>query len=181
MKRFITLIVLIIVVNSCQQQEKDYVSEKLSIRNVSFEVPSNFVLKKNNSVDTNVYDIFYHEKNIGSVYLGAYYKPFTENYSITEEKEIYDKVSSKGAKIYYSKYLDNDYKNGIFNDNYYYYDTINKNIAQIMLPKKSNKGSIGIYFDSVDIHKNKFAIVSNDLSEENKKRFLKIFKTIKIL
>ncbi|MDR3023194.1 hypothetical protein [Chryseobacterium sp.] len=178
-KRFITLIVLTIVVNSCKQQEKEHIFEKISIRNVSFEVPSNFVLKKDNSVDTNVYDIFFHEKNIGSVYLGSYYKPFTEDYSITGEKEIFDKVSSKGTKIYYSKYLDNDYRNGIFNDNYYYFDTINKNIAQVMLPKKS-KGSIGIYFDSIDVHKNKFAIVSTDLSEENKKKFLKIFKTIKI-
>lgn len=180
MKSFITLIILIIVVNSCKEQEKDHISKKLSIRNVSFELPSNFALKKSNSVDTNVYDIFFHDKNIGSVYLGAYYKPFTEDYSVTEEKEIYDKVSSKGAKIYYSKYLDDDYKNGIFNDNYYYYDTINKNIAQIMLPKKPNKGCIGIYFDSVDVHKNKFAIVSSDLNEENKRRFLEIFKTIKI-
>jgi len=182
MNRFITLIVLTIVVNSCQQQEqeKKYIYEKMSIGTVSFGVPSNFVLKKSNSVDTNVYDIFFQEKNIGSVYLGAYYKPFTEEYSITEEKEIYDKVSSRGAKIYYSKYLDKDYKNGIFNDNYYYYDTINKNIAQVMLPKKPKRGLIGIYFDSVDVHKNKFAIISNDLSEKNKRIFLEIFKTIKV-
>ncbi len=180
MKRVIKLIVLTVIVYSCEQKEKEYINEKISIENVSFEVPSNFLLKKNKSIDTNVYDIFFHEKNIGSVYLGAYYKSFTEDYSVTEEKEIYNKISSKGAKIYYSKNLDNDYKNGIFNNNYYYYDTINKNIAQIMLPKKPNKGLIGIYFDSIDVHKNKFAIVSNDLSEDNKKIFLEIFKTIKI-
>lgn len=180
MKVVIKLIVLTIIVNSCQQMEKKYIKEKMNIENVSFEVPSSFVLKKNNGVDTYVYDIFFQGKNIGSVYWGAYYKPFTEGYSITEEKEVYDKVRLKGAKIYFSKYLDNDYKNGIFNDNYYYYDTINKNIAQIMLPKKLNKGLIGIYFDSIDLHKNKFAIVSNDLNEENKKIFLEIFKTIKV-
>ncbi|RTZ46682.1 hypothetical protein EJ377_22060 [Chryseobacterium arthrosphaerae] len=127
--------------------------------------------KKSNGVDTSVYNIFFQEKKIGSIYFGSYYRPFTEEYSITEEKEIYDKVSLRGAKIYYSKYLEQDYKNGIYNDNYYYYDTINKNIAQIMLPKKSNKGSIGIYFDSVDVYKNKFAIVSTELSEGNKKNF----------
>ncbi|UKB85042.1 hypothetical protein LF887_05420 [Chryseobacterium sp. MEBOG06] len=180
MNKFIILIVLTIIVNSCQKQKAENIYEKMSIRNVSFEVPSNFVLKKSNSVDTSVYDIFFHKKNIGSVYLGAYYKPFTEDYSITEEKEIYDIVTSKGAKIYYSKYLDIDYKNGIFNDNYYYFDTINKNVARVMLPKRFNKGLIGIYFDSVDTYNNKFAIISNDVTEENKKTFLKIFKTIKI-
>ncbi|MDQ1097178.1 MULTISPECIES: hypothetical protein [Chryseobacterium] len=137
-------------------------------------------MNKVKSIDTDIYDIIFHERKIGSIYYGSYYKPFVEDYSVTEEKEVYNKVSSRGAKIYYSKYLEQDYKNGIFNDNYYYYDTINKNVAQVMLPKKSDKGLIGIYFDSVDVDKNKFVIISNDLNEENKNTFLKIFKTIKI-
>jgi hypothetical protein len=49
-----------------------------------------------------------------------------------------------------------------------------------MMPKKMDKGFIGIHFDSVDVHKNKMAIIVNDLSEENKELFLKVFKTIKI-
>jgi hypothetical protein len=171
-------ILLLSILYSCENKNISSSSKKINIRNVSFETPSNFLLKKSNSVDTSVYDIFFQEKKIGSVYFGYYYQPFVERYSITEEKEIYDKVSSKEAKIYYSKYFEQDYKNGIFNKNYYY--TINTNIAQVMLPKKPNTGSIGIYFDSVDVYKNKFAIVSNNLSEENKKKFLKIFKTIKI-
>lgn len=138
-----------------------------------------FNWKKINSEDTENYDIFYHNKRIGFCYYGAHYKTFVEDYSITEEQEIYQKVKSKDVKIYYSKYLEQDYKNGIYNDNYYYYDTINKNIAEIMLPKKINKGLIGVYFDSIDIHKNKFAIISDELGEENQKKFLKIFKTIK--
>lgn len=173
-------IFLFFILYSCENNNTNSSSRKMNIRNVSFEAPSNFVIKKLNSVDTSVYDILFQEKKIGSIYFGYYYQPFEEEYSITEEKEIYDKVRSRGAKIYYSKYLEQDYKNGIYNNNYYYYDTINKNIAQIMLPKKSNKGSIGVYFDSVDVHKNKFAIVSTDLGEENKKKFLEIFKTIKI-
>lgn len=171
-------LVLLFFLCSCENKTNDDSFKRINIRNVSFEIPSKFILKKTNSVDTSVYDIFFKEKKIGSIYFGIYYQPFIENYSITEEKEIYDKVSSKGAKIYYSKYLEQDYKNGIFNDNYYYYDTINKKTAQIMLPKKPKKGLIGIYFDSIDVHKNKFAIVSNDLSEENKNTLLEIFKTI---
>ncbi|MBO6185168.1 MAG: hypothetical protein J6O88_10880 [Chryseobacterium sp.] len=180
MKKFLTLIVLITIIHSCQEQKKEYLLKKSNIKNISFEMPIDFLLKKANSEDTDIYDIFSNKKSIGTIYFGSYYKPFVEDYSITEEREIYKKVSSKGAKIFYTPNLEEDYKNGVFNDNYYYYDTINKNIAQVMLPKKSTKGSIGIYFDSIDVRKNKFVIISNDLSEENKKTFLEIFETIKV-
>ncbi|MGE8525337.1 hypothetical protein [Chryseobacterium rhizosphaerae] len=174
MQRYFFL--LMIFMFSCENNNK---LQKENIRNVSFEMPSGFQLKKVNSEDTEIYDIFYKNKRIGSCYYGIYYKPFVEDYSITEEKEIYQKIKSEYTKIYYSKYLDQDYKNGIYNDNYYYYDTINKNIAQVMLPKRSNKGLIGVYFDSIDTHKNKFAIVATELGGENQKKFLEIFKTIK--
>ena len=55
---------------------------------------------------------------------------------------------------------------------------INKHRAQIMMPKKMDKGLIGIHFDSVDIHQNKMAIIINDLSEENKELFLKVLKLL---
>lgn len=180
MNRFFMFIVLTLIISSCEKENNDSLFEKKNIRNVSLEIPADFLLKKSQSDDTEVYNIFSNEKLIGSMYWGAYYKPFVEDYSITNEKEIYRKVHSAGTKIYYSNYAEQDYKNGVFNDNYYYYDTINKSIAQVMLPKKPNKGLIGIYFDSVDIRKNKFAIISNDLSEENKNKFLRMFKTIKI-
>lgn len=180
MIRYIFCLITLFALYSCENKNVNYFLKKEDIRNVSIEIPNNFSLKKSNSMDTYIYDVFFKKEKVGSVYFGSYYPPFVEDYSITEEKEVYAKVRSKGSKIYHSKYLEQDYKNGIFNDNYYYYDTINKSIAQVMLPKKPGKGLIGIYFDSVDIHKNKFAIVSNNLSEENKKIFLEIFKTIRI-
>ncbi|MBL3550538.1 hypothetical protein J2787_000866 [Chryseobacterium rhizosphaerae] len=161
---------------SCNEEQRftDY-----EIAKISFKLPSSFKFKKLNSEDSMVYGIFYNNVNKGYVYFGNY-KPFEENsFFITEEKELYEKYKNRELKAYFSKNQERDYKNGIFNDNYYYYDTINKNIAQIMLPKKPNKGLIGIYFDSIDSRRNKFVIISNDLSEENKKVFLKIFKTIK--
>jgi hypothetical protein len=176
MKELVTLLVLVATVYSCQQHEKEHALKKNNIKNVSFELPVNFLLKKTTSEDTEIYNIFSNERLVGTIYFGSYYKPFVEEYSITEEKEVYKKVGSKGAKIFYTPNLEGDYKNGAFNDNYYYYDTINKNIAQVMFPKKPTKGLIGIYFDSVDVHKNKFVIISNDLSEENKKKFLKQLK-----
>ena len=180
MKKVIILHVLILIVYSCQEHKKEYKSKQNNIRNVYFQLPTDFVLKQNKSEDTQVYDILHDKKLVGTIFFGHYYKPFFEDHSITEEKEVYKKVSSKGGKIFYTSNLELDYKNGAFNDNYYYYDTINKNVAQVMLPKKLSKGLIGIYLDSVDNHNNKFIITSSDLSDENKKIFLDIFRTIKV-
>ncbi|MDR2238014.1 MAG: hypothetical protein LBE92_17975 [Chryseobacterium sp.] len=179
MHKYLFTAILLVLINSCKKAEKmTFKTEKLG--NVSFKIPSSFPLVKAKSIDTEVYDIVSDKKIIGSIYRGMYYQPFVENYSLTAEKEIYDKVRSQETRIFYSRNFEQDYKNGIYNDNYYYYDTIHKNIAQVMLPKKGNKGLIGIYFDSIDIHKNKLAIISNDLSENNKKTFLEIFKTIEV-
>lgn len=170
-------IVCFIVLLSCNKKQE---FKKSMIENISFDSPKSFIIKKENSEDSIVYSITVGNKIIGYIYYGDY-KAFEEtSYFITEEKELFEKFKNRELKAYLSKNMDRDYRNGIFNDNYYYYDTINKNIAQVMLPKKPKRGLIGIYFDSVDVHKNKFAIVSNNLSEENKKVFLEIFKTIKI-
>ncbi|KMQ61342.1 hypothetical protein ACM46_15000 [Chryseobacterium angstadtii] len=175
---FISFIILFI--SSCENKKNGTSFQKTNIQNIHFEIPETFSLKKSKSEDMVVYDIFSNGKSIGSIYFGSYYEPFHENYSITVEKEIYDKGKVNGEKIFLSDNAQRDYKNGIFNENYYYLDTINNKVGQIMLPKRSSKGLVGIYFDSIDIHKNKFAIISTDLSEHNKKIFLKIFKTIKI-
>lgn len=179
MYKFLVTLTLFTLICSCEKNRNlAFKTEKIG--NVSFKIPSSFSLVKAKSTDTEVYDIVSGKKIIGSVYRGVYYKPFVEEYSLTPEKEIYDKVKSEETTIYYSRNFEQDYKNGIYNDNYYYYDTINKNIAQVMLPKKEKKGAIGIYLDSINSHKSKFAIISNDLSETNKKIFLEIFKTIEV-
>lgn len=177
MYKYFIHLVSAIVLFSCNEKRG---FKKNTIENVSFESPKSFIVKKENSEDSVVYSITVENKIIGYIYYGDY-KAFEEtSYFITQEKELFEKFKNRELKAYFSENMDRDYRNGIFNDNYYYYDTINKNIAQIMLPKKSNKGLIGIYFDSVDTYENKLAIISNDLSEENKEIFLRIFKTIKI-
>jgi hypothetical protein len=151
---------------------------EIKINNISFKVPKNIKVLKGNAIDSEIFYLQKHSKRVATCYYGINYSSFSEN-KIIVPLEIY-KVLNDKKNAFVIRDSINDYKNGIFNNNYYYYDTINKNIAQIMLPKKPDKGLIGIYFDSVDLHKNKFAIISNDLSEENKKIFLEIFKTIKI-
>ncbi|SDQ97043.1 hypothetical protein SAMN05421664_2911 [Chryseobacterium soldanellicola] len=74
---------------SCETKENKCSLEKKNIGNMSFQMPSDFQLKKSSSIDSETYNIFYKNKRIGSCYLGGYYKPFVEDYSITEEKEIY--------------------------------------------------------------------------------------------
>ncbi|WP_139348502.1 hypothetical protein [Chryseobacterium sp. JV274] len=144
-------------------------------------MPQSFIVKKEPAEDSQVFSINTRNKHIGYIYYGDY-KPFEEdNYMVVAEPEIFEKFKNNvELNAYLSDNSDRDYRNGIYNVNYYYYDTINRHRAQIMMPKKMDKGFIGIHFDSVDVHKNKMAIIVNDLSEENKELFLKVFKTIKI-
>ncbi|WP_147436443.1 hypothetical protein [Chryseobacterium sp. 7] len=142
------------------------------ISNISFSLPSSFVVKKEPAEDSQVFSINAGNKCVGYIYYGDY-KPFEEdNYMVTVEPEIFERFkNNKELKTYFSDNSDRDYRNGIYNVNYYYYDTVNNHRAQITLPKKMDKGSIGVHFDSVDVYKNKMAIIVNDLSEENKKLF----------
>ncbi|PWN57958.1 hypothetical protein [Chryseobacterium viscerum] len=174
---FSLLSCLLILLSSCCKNQ-EFVNH--TIVNVSLSLPKSFAIKQERAEDSRVYSINTGNKCIGYIYYGDY-KPFEENsFFITDDKELYEKYKNRELKAYFSKNSDRDYKNGIYNVNYYYYDTLNKHRAQIMLPKKMNKGSIGIHFDSVNVYKSKMAIIVNDISEENKEVFLKVFKTIKI-
>ena len=175
---FLLLSCFLMMMYSCCRDEKFIIHK---IANISLSLPESFAVKQEHAIDSRVYSINTGNKRIGSIYYGDY-KPFEEdNYMVTVEPEIFEKFkNNREVKAYLSDNSDRDYKNGIYNVNYYYYDTINKHRAQIMLPKKMNKGSIGIHFDSVDVHKNKMAIIFSDISEENKEVFFKVFTTIKI-
>lgn len=167
---------LMIWSSCCKNQE----FVRHTIVNTSLSLPKSMVVKKERAKDSQVYSINAGDKRIGYIYYGDYKSFEEDSFFITDDKELYEKYKNRELKAYFSKNTERDSKNGIYNVNYYYYDTINKHRAQVMMPKKMNKGFIGIHFDSVDIHKNKMAIIVNDLSEENKELFFKIFKTIKI-
>lgn len=174
--RFLLFCFLMMMYSCC----KDQGFVNCTIANASLSLPKSMRIKKERAEDSQIYSINAGNKHVGYIYYGDY-KPFVEdNYMVTVEPELFEKFkNNREFRAYLSDNSDRDYRNGIYNVNYYYYDTINKHRAQIMMPKKMDKGLIGIHFDSVDIHQNKMAIIINDLSEENKELFLKVFKTIK--
>lgn len=173
--RFLLFCFLMMLYSCC----KDHEFVNYTIANASLSLPKSMSIKKERAEDSQIYSINAGNRHVGYIYYGDY-KPFEENsFFITDDKELYGKYKNRELKAYFSDNSDRDYRNGIYNVNYYYYDTINKHRTQIMMPKKMDKGLIGIHFDSVDIHQNKMAIIINDLSEENKELFLKVFKTIK--
>ncbi len=175
--RFLLFFCFLMMMYSCCKNQ-EFVNH--TIANTSLSLPKSMSIKKERAEDSQVYSINTGNKHVGYIYYGDY-KPFVEDdYMVTVEPEIFEKFkNNREFRAYLSDNSDRDYRNGIYNVNYYYYDTINKHRAQIMMPKIMNKGFMGIHFDSIDIHQNKMAIIINDLSEENKELFLKVFKTIK--
>lgn len=136
--QFFLICFLLTMISSCCKNEK-FVSHRIS--NVSVSLPQSFVIKKEMAEDSQVYSINVRNKSIGYIYYGNY-KPFEEdNYMVVEELEIFEKIKNNAeVNAYLSNNSDRDYRNGVYNVNYYYYDTINQRRAQIMMPKKMNKG-----------------------------------------
>lgn len=57
--------------------------------------------------------------------------------------------------------------------------TIDSKVAKIVKPRNFQKGTTGVYFDSLDIQKTKFQMSGLDLSSGNQQLFLTAIETIK--
>jgi hypothetical protein len=59
------------------------------------------------------------------------------------------------------------------------FHTIDHKDAKIVKPKNFQRGTTGVYFDSLDIQKTKFQMSGIDLSEGNQRLFLTAIETLK--
>ncbi|MEJ7643710.1 MAG: hypothetical protein WKF87_03890 [Chryseolinea sp.] len=57
--------------------------------------------------------------------------------------------------------------------------TIDNKVAKIVNPKKFERGTTGVYFDSLDVQKTKCQISGIDLSSGNQRLFLSAIETLK--
>ena len=104
--KFFLLSCLLVIVCSCYKNQ-EFVNH--SIANVSLSMPKALTVKKDFAVDSQVYSINTGNKRIGYIYYGDY-KPFEEdNYAITVEPEIFEKLkNNREVKAYFSDNSDRD-------------------------------------------------------------------------
>ncbi|HEX8547985.1 MAG TPA: hypothetical protein VF691_13575, partial [Cytophagaceae bacterium] len=79
----------------------------------------------------------------------------------------------------FSKTPDLDYKQGIYLNEYFYFDSIDCYKARFIIPKINQHGITGIYIDSIS-NSVKMNLYGENLDSLNQLELLKALKTIKI-
>ncbi|MDL2144387.1 hypothetical protein QQY79_17805 [Flavobacterium tructae] len=161
---------------SCNQKDK---FQEFSFDGFSMFLPSSWKKIKVKGIDSNVNIIV--TKNNDSIYfdLGQYSQEFNETKKVFSKEQIrkYDSLKMNTNGLHYSDTPEIDQAQGTFLKEYYYYDTINKKVAKIKVPKKYKLGETGIYFSK--INNNALSIVGKNLNKEEQEILVESFKTIK--
>lgn len=177
----IFIISLATLLFSCNNKKEEF--KKESMGKANFEVPTNWKKTYVKGIDSKITSFI--TSNSDTVYFeyGAYNNPFNESKIIVNDCLIYKtlKENSFGESVVFSNNKELDNNQAIFLDNYYYYDTISNHIAKVMLPKKSKKGQMGIYFEDVDGKKNNFSVYTlHPLKGVDSLNFFKLKRSIQI-
>ncbi len=152
------IIGLSFILLSCKGNKERFKKETLGI--VHFEVPADWEKTSAKGVDSEV--TAFVTSACDTVYFeyGSYNNSFDESKIIISDSVIYNalKENSLEKNIAFSDNKELDNSQGIFLDNYYYYETISNHKTKVMLPKKNEKGQMGLYFENIDKKQNNFSI-----------------------
>ncbi|WES98726.1 hypothetical protein P2W68_03735 [Chryseobacterium arthrosphaerae] len=177
----IFIISLGILLFSCDNKKEEF--KKEAIGKATFEVPTNWKKTNIKGIDSKITSFITSSSDTVYFEYGAYNNPFNESKIIVNDSLIYKtlKENSFSESVVFSTNKELDNNQGVFLDNYYYYDTINNHRAKVMLPKKSKKGQMGIYFEDVDGKKNNFSVYTlHPLKGVDSLNFFKLMGSIQI-
>ncbi|HCM33818.1 hypothetical protein [Chryseobacterium sp.] len=180
MRKFL-IIILSSFLLSCNTKKDEF--RKETVGKVSFEVPTNWKKKDIKGIDSKITTLITSASDTIYIEYGAYNNPFNESKIIVDDSLIYKtlKENSVGENVEFSTNKELDNSQGVFLDNYYYYDTINNHLAKVMIPKKTGKGQMGIYIANVDEKKNNFSIYTlHPLRGTDSLNFFRLKKSIQI-
>ena len=166
---------------SCNNKKEEFKKDTIGV--VTFEVPTNWKKIDMKGIDSKITAFITFSSDTVYVEYGAYNNQFNESKIIVNDSLIYKtlKENAVGESIVFSVNKELDNGQGIFLDNYYYYDTISNHIAKVMMPKRETKGQMGIYFENVDGKKNDFSVYTlHPLKGGDSLNFFRLKKSIQI-
>lgn len=170
---------------SCKKENGKEEFKKETMNTVSFEIPKSWKKAAVEGVDSAVRVYITPNSDTIVAEYGSHNNPFDDSRVIVVDDSIAYKTlkkdNSSGERIMMTIDKELDYKQGIFLDNYYYYDTISHHLAKVMLPKRNMMGQMGVYFGNVDHDKNKFSIYTyQPLKGKDSLNFFRMMKSIQI-
>lgn len=178
MKSKIQLLALIMVLNSCIEENANNYQE-VRLNSFSIVIPENWKQLKVNGIDSSV-DAFLTKKNDTILFDYGKYSSKIDNVvnvsDINEKREL-DSLGFPTKEMFFSKIPDIDKNQGTFHREYFYYEEIDGKMAKIQVPKHIGQGFTKIYFD--DINGKTLSIRSKNLDSTEQFELLKSFKTLK--
>lgn len=171
-----TMIIIIFLLLSSCSQNNDF--QKIDFREFSISLPSTWKKINVQGLDSKVYIIITPSKD--SIYfdLGKYTQKFDETNRVFSKEQIrkYDLLKMDTKELHSSDTPEIDQAQGVFLKEYYYYETINKKVGKVKIPKKPGIGETGIYFK--DVNKSQLTIIGKNLSKNEQDILVNSFNTI---
>jgi hypothetical protein len=187
MKFLATLLSSLLFLTNCKQSEQKPQSQTVTIQNLlQVTLPPNYRLAKGKGVDSDIYYILSEGKDSILVAYGQkniINNLYTEPVPVAtfEEKERTVKFFGREPKqdeVLFSEFAEDDYKQQIFEKNYFMYDTMNNIVVKIVQPKRIGDGITGLNIPKL---KNgmSFTIRGDNLDSATHQQLIKIFRTLR--
>ncbi|MGH2667504.1 hypothetical protein [Flavobacterium sp.] len=177
MKNLSLIICLLISVtfSSCSTNK----SKKIDMGVYLIDIPQNWKKINIQGIDSDMNAILTSSSDTILSDYGVYSEKFEETNKVFSKEQIlkYKAIKMDVKELHSSDTPEIDQTQGTFLKEYYYYDTINKHIAKVKIPKKESQGETGIYFNS--INKNRLTIIGRNLKSNEQNELLKAFETIR--
>ena len=177
MKKLI-YVVLLFLCFQCSQEPFELRKKEFSIT-----FPNNWKEIRIKGIDSKVYGVQTNKRDTIILDYGLYSKNFKKTIKVFSREQIkkYDSLEMDTEDLKWSDTPDIDQNQAIFHNSYYYYDTINKEMGRVKVPKIGHRGITGISFRNINGSDKNLTIYVRDISYEEQKLLLKSFKTIKFI
>jgi hypothetical protein len=173
----IKLVLFLLTLISCENSRK---VKEVNFSNFNIRIPYEWQTRSFDGIDSKYLAIITSSKDTISIDNSRYSMKFDETLKVFSYEQIkkYDSLEMDTEDLKRSKTPSIDQNQGVFLNEYYYYEEIDKNLGKIRIPKK-DKGIFGISFRNINESNKHLTIYVRDIGYEERKVLLKSFKTIK--
>lgn len=181
-KQNIYILIISVIFISCKKDIERDTKKIVDLNTFSIEIPSNWNEIKIKGIDSYVGGFVTDKGDTIKFDYGEHTSKIDQviNVSHISEKKKLDSLGFPVNEMFFSKTPNIDKNQGVFHNEYYYYEEFDNKLFKIQLPKQIGKGITKIYGDSVDERGNKLAIVGRDLDTITQFKLLRAFSTVKI-
>ncbi|MPT36864.1 MAG: hypothetical protein E2604_17700 [Flavobacterium sp.] len=180
MKSIFNILIGIVILTFLSCEKKEMKFTEVDFNSYKMKVPSNWKIADAKGVDSDVIYIITGKGDTINSDFGTYSEKFNETVKVfsIEQKLKYSKMNLDTSSIVASNAPEIDESQGTFLNEYYFYKTIDSQLAKIKVPKINHNGNIGISFEQIDKSDNGLTIQGKVVDDEEQKLLLKSFETI---